>query len=153
MKSKPSFKQLIYAECISALNTKVEALKSLIINLAAGAENDSKSSAGDKHETAKAMIQIEQEKLNKQLGEFYAQISILEKIDATAQSPKIIKGSLVKTDKGFFFLSIALGKISAAQENVIVLSPQSPLGALFMGLSATQKVQFNNITYQILEVD
>ena len=45
----------------------------MISDLAQDAQNDAKGSAGDKHETALAMMHIEQEKLNQKLAEIVGQ--------------------------------------------------------------------------------
>ncbi len=78
-----TFKQKIYAHCCNLLDEKIRSLKSSLQELEEGSVNDTKSSAGDKHQTARAMMQIEQEKLGKQLNEVFEQKSVLEKIDIT----------------------------------------------------------------------
>jgi transcription elongation GreA/GreB family factor len=144
-----TLKEKIYNSCISLLDEKIISLKSSLQDLEDGSENDAKSSAGDKHETARAMMQIEQEKMGKQLNEALDQKSILEKIDITINSSQVNKGSLVKTNKGYLFLSVAIGKISIDEENVIVLSPQSPLGINLMGLKVNDATQINDTNYII----
>src|SRR6185437_16534394 len=101
-------KEKIHAACLDVLNKKVQTLQSTLQELGEGALSDGKSSTGDKHETARAMMQLEQEKISKQLDELLAQKTILQKIDAALKSTQITKGSLVKTNKGYLFLSVAL---------------------------------------------
>ena len=146
------FKEKVFAACLQLLHTKIQALQNTLQELAEGAISDGKSSAGDKHETARAMMQLEQEKISKQLDEVLAQKAILEKIDCTIKSTQIIKGSLIKTNKGYLFLSVALGKISIDGVDIIVLSPQSPLGLKLMGLSVNSITQINAVTYIIEEI-
>ena len=74
------------------------------------------------------MMQLEQEKISKQLKEIIDQRLELEKIDILKHFSQITKGSLIKTDKGYLFLSIGLGKITIDKETVFAISPQSPLG-------------------------
>ena len=64
----------------------------------------------------------------------------------------ITKGSLIKTNKGYLFLSIALGKIIIDGIDVIILSPQSPLGIKLIGLQSQSSVEINKIVYMIEEV-
>ena len=75
-----NFKQKIFAACLASLDEKINSLKTSLLELEEGSENDTKSSAGDKHETARAMMQIEQEKLGKQLNELLEQKNSVEKI-------------------------------------------------------------------------
>ncbi len=146
------FKEKVFATCLQLLDTKIQALQNTLQELAEGAISDGKSSAGDKHETARAMMQLEQEKISKQLTEVLAQKTILEKIDYTVKSTQIIKGSLIKTNKGYLFLSVALGKINIEGMDVIILSPQSPLGLKLMGLTAKSTVEINTTTYRVEEL-
>src|SRR5690349_19772436 len=104
------FKQKIYAYCLQLLNDKILELEKILRDLDESATRDTKSTAGDKHETSRAMIHIEQETITKQLNDALEQKVLLEKIDCSLSSSKIIKGSLVKTNGNYLFLSIALGK-------------------------------------------
>jgi hypothetical protein len=142
-----SFKQKIYAHCLQILNTKIQDLEKILAELSESATNNTKSSAGDKHETGRAMIQIEQETIGKQLHEALEQKLLLEKIDITTPSLQVIKGSLVATNKGYLFLSIALGKIIVDEKAVMVISSQSPLGMKLMGLKANDTTQINRADY------
>ncbi len=145
-------KQKVYTACLQLLNNKIQALQNTLHELGEGAVSDGKSSAGDKHETARAMMQLEQEKISKQLDEVLVQKAMLQKIDIAVTTEQITKGSLIKTNKGYLFLSIALGKINVEGIDIIVLSPKSPLGLKLMGLTAKSSVAINAITYIIEDV-
>ena len=145
-------KQKVYTACLQLLNNKIQVLQNTLHELEEGAISDGKNSAGDKHETARAMMQLEQEKISKQLDEVLSQKAVLLKIDCTIKSEQISKGSLIKTNKGYLFLSIALGKINVEGVDVIILSPQSPLGLKLMGLKEKSSVTINSTTYIIEEV-
>ncbi len=134
------------------LNQKIERLQSQWNELAQGMQNDSKSTAGDKHETAQAMAQMEQEKLNHQLKELKDQKQTLESVESNFSTRHITNGSLIKTDKGYFFLCIPLGKIQIGNESFIGLSSKSPLGMQLLGLAAGHSAWVNNTTYKILEI-
>src|ERR1700751_3020767 len=99
-----TFKQKVYSASCDALKEKISSLTKSLMELEEGSENDTKSSAGDKHETARAMMQIEQEKLGKQLNEVLAQELDLQKINTALFSDQIKKGSLVTTSKGILFV-------------------------------------------------
>ena len=144
-----SLKQKIYNHCLQVLNQKIEELNSALNTATESANNETKSSAGDKHETARAMMQIEQEKLGKQLKELQDQKSELEKIDVAKISNQIAKGTLIKTDKGFLFLSIGLGKIIVDGKTVFAISLQSPLGSKMLGKKENDAVEMNGVQYKI----
>lgn len=145
-------KQKVYSFCLQLINEKINFLKQTIADLTKGGENDAKSSAGDKHETARAMLQAEQEKLSKQLGEVMEQRTVLEKINPSSAPSQVSLGSLVKTDKGYLFLSVALGKIKVDNIDVITLSPASPLGIKLMAVTSGQAVHINTVKYLVEEI-
>ena len=146
------FKQKIYDACLQVVNDKIQNFQNTLNDLSEGAENDSKSSAGDKHETARAMMQLEQEKISKQLDETLSQKAILQKMDVHVKSNHIQNGSLIKTNHGYLFLSIALGKIKTDKTDVIVLSAASPLGVKLVGKEVNSFVEINTAKYIIEDI-
>jgi transcription elongation GreA/GreB family factor len=139
----------IYNYCLQILNQKNEELNIALANTSESANNETKSSAGDKHETSRAMMQLEQEKLGKQLKELQEQRSELEKIDISKPSAQIAKGTLIQSDKGLLFLSIGLGKIMVNDKTVFVISPQSPLGLKLIGKKENDMVEMSGVKYTI----
>ncbi|MDZ4750126.1 MAG: hypothetical protein SGI87_00830 [Flavobacteriales bacterium] len=117
-----------------------------------GLSNDAKSTAGDKHETAIAMAQIECERMEKQLSEVLNQKSKLDRIDSSIQTNIISQGSLVKTNRGFFYLSIPIGKLNVDISTIIAMSPESPLGNAFISSKIGDTVTLNNVAYLIEEI-
>lgn len=146
------FKQKIYDACLQVVNDKIQNFQNTLNDLSEGAKNDSKSSAGDKHETARAMMQLEQEKISKQLDETLSQKAILQKMDVHVKSNHIQNGSLIKTNHGYLFLSIALGKIKTDKTDVIVLSAASPLGVKLVGKEVNSFVEINTAKYIIEDI-
>jgi hypothetical protein len=146
------FKIRVYEACLSLIKSKVAELRTGISSLQESMLSESKSTAGDKHETGRAMMQLEMEKLGTQLKELENQKLILEKTDVSMKYSAVNKGSLIKTDKGYLFLAIGLGKISIEDKTVFAISPESPLGAVLMGRGAGQDAQMNAVSYKIIEV-
>ena len=114
--------------------------------------SESKSSAGDKHETGRAMMHLEQEKLHMQLAEAQRIVAELARIDATAVHPQIGLGSLVKTDKTTFLLAAGLGKVHFEGMAYFVVSTKAPIAAQFLGKTAGDKVNMNGAMYDIQSV-
>ncbi len=147
-----TFKETIYHHYVKMIEEKIHLLQSTLHELRLSAANETKSTAGDKHETALAMLQIEQENTTKQLNEALTQKKTLEQIDATIKTIQVCKGSLVKTNQGFFFISTALGKKEIDGTLVIALSPASPLGNKMMDLKQGDSFAFNQTKYTIEEL-
>lgn len=148
-----TLKQKIYDHYLEVVNDKLIALRTVLADLKESSSNETKSTAGDKHETALAMLQIEQANVGAQLQDILEKKTALEKIDPAFISSGIINGSLVKTGKGYLFISIALGKTTIDGNLVIALSLQSPLGQKLAGLSAGEVAVFNNIEYVISSIE
>lgn len=146
------FKNSVFLSCQAHLNEKIQRLEEALRELKLGTENESKSSAGDKHETARAMMHLEQEKLAMQLDELLRQKNELLKIEVSNTAKQITKGSLIKTNKGFLFLSVGIGKIVTDDIPVFSLSMQSPLGKNLMGMEAGGELTTNGMQYVIEEV-
>jgi len=148
-----TFKQKIYQHYLDVINDKIAALQNVLEDLKESSSNETKSTAGDKHETALAMLQIEQANVGARLQDVLEKRSMLEKINPANTSEIIITGSLVKTDKGYLFISVASGKATIDGCNIISLSPQSPLGQKLIGLKANDTADFNNNKYKIESVE
>ena len=148
-----TFKEQVYKQCMELLNNKVDVLRQALNDLKESASNETKSTAGDKHETALAMLQIEQENTNKQLENLLSQKLLLQKLIPTVTAKRVANGALVKTNRGYLFLSIALGKITVNGITVIALSPQSPLGSKLMGINKTESISMNGTTYFIESIE
>jgi transcription elongation GreA/GreB family factor len=145
----PSLKEDIVTACEHHLKDKVHSLTNMVSELSDSANNETKSSAGDKHETGRAMMQLEQEKLGKQLKEAEEQLAEFQKVDFSKQSSLIGQGSLVETDKGYFFMAGSIGKIQVSGKAVFVISRRSPLALVFMGKKQKDTVMFNGVSYRI----
>ncbi len=144
-----TFKEKIYESYLRILEDKIQLFQNTLNELRESSSNETKSTAGDKYETALAMLHIEQENTNQQLKEAVKQKILFSKIDPAVSTSKIINGSLIKTNKGYFFLSIALGKTVVDGVTVIALSPHSPLGQKLMGLKVNDTTGINGIEYLI----
>ena len=86
--------------CLKLATDKITQLQTALEALRESAGNETKSSAGDKFETARAMLQAEQERMGKQLKEAMEQKAAMEQMDISLQTRQAIKGSLVTTNKG-----------------------------------------------------
>jgi transcription elongation GreA/GreB family factor len=147
-----SFKQHLIHYCLDYLTQKVNSLNIILREVNEAGNAESKSSAGDKHETAKAMAQLEQEKLGNQLKEAELQLVEFEKINFTKIFQSVEQGCLVETNKGYFLIASSIGKIEVDGKTVFVISNKSPLAVAFLYKKQTDKVSFNGMEYIIQTV-
>lgn len=148
-----SFKQHIISTCQRFLEDKMRSLNTIIKEVSESSNSESKSSAGDKHETSKAMMQLEIEKLGMQLKEAEGQLAEFEKINFYKNFKTIEQGSLVETNKGYFLIASSIGKITVDNKTVFVISSKSPLGILMLNHSGGYVFSLNAISYQIVSIE
>jgi transcription elongation GreA/GreB family factor len=149
---KQSLKLQLYNQCIDYVDKHIVNAQQAMNNATESGNDETKSSAGDKHETGRAMAQLEQEKSAKQLHEAVELKNSLLKISINQQSEKVSLGSLVITDKTNFYITIATGKMLIEDQIYFAISPNSPIGKALMGKSYGQKVNFNEEEYSIKNI-
>ena len=125
-----SIKQNIKSEVLRQLDLKIKDISNAVKSLSESRDSDTKSSAGDKHETSRAKIQTEIDQLSKQLINAQRQKNNLSIIDTSHLHSIADVGSLVETNKGYFFISTGWGRIQIQDENYFVISIESPIGRL-----------------------
>jgi len=143
----------LHQKCNEINQQRVLQLKTTIQEAQNAANNETKSSAGDKHETGRAMAQLETEKLTKQLTEALKLEQTLNRINANESSKSIGLGSIVITDNGNFYLSISLGKVELENQLYFVISTLSPIGKLLIGKKENDTFSFNGKVYKIEKID
>lgn len=145
---RKELKQLV----LNTLNNQIETIQNQISSLSEDAQNDAKSSAGDKHETGLAMMHLEQEKLNAKLIEFINMQQIALKLSENKTVEKVVLGSVVKTNKAVFYLSVPIQQVTYENMQVFCVSVHAPLIQNLMNKEVGEKISFNGITYEILEI-
>jgi hypothetical protein len=145
-------KHQLLEECKRYVESRIATARQSMINAQESANEESKSSVGDKYETGRAMMQIERDKAAQQLDEAFKLKNIVDHIPAETHSEKISLGSLVITNSKKIFISIGIGKLTLDGEEFLVVAPASPLGKVLMGLKANDQVIFNKEQLTILQI-
>lgn len=136
-------KNKIVAEIDVLLKKKIAELERTINEVQQSANQESKSSMGDKYETGRAMAQNEVFMLQTQLAALKQDFDTISSIDFSISIDKIIQGSLVETGTGWFLLSIGLGKITVEGKSLFCISINSPLGQVLKGKAAGEAYIMN----------
>ena len=152
MSKLTQIKEGLYQTAYCLIGEKLERNRSLLAELKESAGSETKSSAGDKHETGRAMVHLEQEKAVKQMANNQVLQNVLDKIDITLSNQSVSIGSLVITNKVQFFISAPLGKINFEGQDYFLVSLTAPLAKVFIGKQKGDKVLFNGQEYLIEEI-
>tara|TARA_B100000609_G_C17174243_1_gene413397 strand:+ start:336 stop:767 length:432 start_codon:yes stop_codon:yes gene_type:complete len=141
-------KEQICHYVLQLLNQKIINIRKIIFSIQKARNNEIKSSAGDKYETGRVMMQNELEKQFLLLQQYQNQKANILKIQKMKTSEKIGFGSLVLTNQGNYLIAIGIGKV----DKFSVISLLSPLGKAFRGLKSGDTFIFQNKEYKIKSV-
>ena len=144
-----SNKVALHNACLQLVNEQLNVLTADLESLKESRNNQTKSSVGDKHETARALMQLEEGKMLQQLHERKKVKTLLVAIDATEQCDIVKYGSLVITNKGNYYLSAPLGKILVNDQSYFALSTMAPMAKAMLGLKAKDQFTFNGNAFEI----
>ncbi len=125
-------KLVLHQKCLEIIEDNILTIKLALQEAQDAANNETKSSAGDKHETGRAMAQLETEKLTSQLSEALNLKATLSKITTNDTVKQVALGSVVFTNNGNFYVSVSLGKLEIEQYQFFSISQQSPIGKLLL---------------------
>lgn len=152
MTLQTGLKQQLYDRCKEVVEQRIKNAKDAMDSAQEAANDETKSSAGDKYETGREMMQQEMENNATQLTEARKLKEVLDRINPTKKYDSVQGGSLVVTDNGSFYISIGLGKITVDGKDFFAIAPSSPLGALMMDKKATETIELNGRKFYIKEV-
>jgi len=128
MKNFQQIKKELYSACLHFVNSRLENVNEVIASNKKALYSETKSSAGDKHETGRAMLQLEMEKASQQLSSINDMKAVLEKISTEKNSKVVCLGSLIITNKANYYLAISAGKLTIDLVDYFVISTNSPIG-------------------------
>jgi len=131
-----SVKSVIHSKLCSLLEESLEEARRDYLLAKESRDSDTKSSAGDKFETGREMMQREMDKLSALIDTTENSLKKLQSLP-TAVAAIVCEGSLVETDQENYFISIGFGKI----DDVYAISAESPLGALLKGKKIGESVE------------
>ena len=126
------------------IKDKTKLLKFELDSINKEKNNLKKSSAGDKFETSRALMQTEYDKIHNQLLIFKNQLRAIKSISLSDKKKKVGVGSFIKTNKSFYFISIGLGKQIIDNNDIYIISLSSPIGKLLNNKKKGDKIVFNN---------
>lgn len=145
-------KQELLKLCKEFVNKRLQTVEAIISSNQKALQSETKSSAGDKHETGRAMLQLEMEKASQQLEGISMMNQILSKIDISKTSKIAHLGSVIITDKANYFLSISAGQLFFENNNYFAISVSSPIGKLLLGKQENDVFSFQGNTVKILKI-
>ncbi|NVK52020.1 MAG: 3-oxoacyl-ACP synthase [Flavobacteriaceae bacterium] len=138
-----TLKQELYNLCDAFVKQRLQTIQHTIFSNQKALQSETKSSAGDKHETGRAMLQLEMEKAGQQLQSIQFMKETLARINPTQTNNIVSLGSIVYTSQATYFLSISAGQLVVANKPYFAVSVSSPIGKLLLGKREKDTFVFN----------
>ena len=146
------FKNQLKLYCIKAIEERIAASQQLMDEAQLAANSESKSSAGDKYETSRAMNHLAKDMHATQLAANKKELAAIMSINCNHISEKITSGCFVKTATAGFFIAAGLGKVMIDDFTIFLLSPNAPLTVLLFKKNKGDVFLFNKQSLLIEDV-
>ncbi|MBW8889885.1 MAG: hypothetical protein JF616_19165 [Fibrobacteres bacterium] len=140
------------AQCRAMLLSRQAGYRREMSNLDEASARETKSSAGDKYETAREMIAQSRRLMEVNLAEADAALANLERVAVAPTKASCGFGSLVETSQGWLLVGISLGDVEADGAIIRTLSLASPLGQALKGRVAGDRLPWRGEEILILSV-
>jgi transcription elongation GreA/GreB family factor len=145
MKYKYEIKDQLLKTCEQEIERTIKSIHEVLKSVEESRNNETKSSVGDKYETGRTMMQMEEEKNKTQLFRAFQVKQELANIDPGRIHNKVEIGSLVETNKGNYYISIGIGKVRLDAGLYYCVSTGSPIGMKMMGKAIGDEIEFNGV--------
>ncbi|RZK59864.1 MAG: 3-oxoacyl-ACP synthase [Pedobacter sp.] len=145
-------KDSLYQLCLKFIEERINTAETALQQAREASNDDTKSSAGDKYETSREMMQQDIDRNKRLLIDAEENHRVLASLKDAPSSESARNGSLVYTSQGNFYLSISAGQLQLGKDTVFAISAVSPIGKLLLGKEKGALFDFNGKKYQIKEV-
>ncbi len=143
---------MIYQELQKLINKRVQNATKAMQAAELSKNNQTKSSAGDKFETGRAMMQAEEDRSRLQLLNARDSQRELAQVPYKLPFDAVALGSLTYTTQGNYFISIGLGKIICDGTTYFAISLASPIGQLLLGKKVGETINFRDKKITIQQI-
>jgi hypothetical protein len=147
-----SLKHVLYQACLSSAEGRIASLESAIKEIQQSANEETKSTAGDKYETGRAMAQLEIDKHRNQLAEAMKVKQELLRIPVEESTQFIKPGSLVFTSRGNFYIAINAGQQQVDDQIFFTVSIASPIAQKLIGLKVGDSFILNHQEFTLSKI-
>lgn len=145
-------KNRLVDHCRNLLDGRINQSLEQMQNLQEAANNEEKSSAGDKYETSRAMNQISKDMFAQNLQENQQELSMFLSILQQKRGELVRPGHLVYCGTVLFFITVGLVKLIFEGRIVLVVSSTAPVAQQILGKKKGESIRFNNQDLQILAI-
>jgi transcription elongation GreA/GreB family factor len=145
-----SFKLRLYSHLMSLLEERIHVAREMVQTATESRNEDTKSSAGDKYETGRAMMQQQIDMHQTELNKAEMLYNAMKVSDPGKATGHVSTGSLVVTDSGVYFISAGVGKVVFENQEIFVISPAAPVAQQLMNKKKGEMADFAGKQYKVI---
>ena len=147
-----TLKEQLFHHCVNILTERIEQAATAMQEAQNSANSETKSSAGDKYETGRAMAHLDKERHTRRHAAALDALTRLHRLRPDGVMMEIELGALVETNLGWYYLTVGIGEVEIENIVVQVSSPESPIGTLLLELEVGDVDDFRGREIEILSV-
>lgn len=134
-------REIILKHLMGHVDKDLEEAKARMASLKESLGAESKSSAGDKHETGRAMIHLEQERVQDTVGRLEHMRGVLVQRATQGKAiQRVSPGALVETTGPWVLVGVPMGKVQLPDALVLCVGAEAPLAQKWHGAQPGDQV-------------
>ena len=146
-------KEQVFKCCVNELNSRIHKAGLAVESAQQASNSETKSSAGDKYETGRAMAQLEKERHARVLASLEDDLDSLLSIGIRPPQVNVQEGSLVYTNRGIYFIAFGFGAVKVDDLNINVISVLSPIGQTLLDLEVEDEEDFRGSMIEVTKIE
>ncbi len=146
-------KRILLDYCFEYVQQKQSILLESLSDSKQSLNSANHSTAGDKHDTTRAMMHLEIEKKSKQLVEIEKLKRVISQINPDeSNTTQLTLGSILETNNGLFYIAINAGTVKVSDSEFKIISLASPLAQALKNSKLNSPTKFMNHDYVITKI-
>ncbi len=145
-------KRKLHEICLGLAQEKIDVCNAVLQKIDEAKASDTKSSAGDKFETSREMLQGEEDRITNTLSNAIFLKKSLNQIDSEKASSIVEPGALVIGSQQSYYISVGLGKIELEDKKYWAISMASPIAKEIRGKAKGSTFKFNGTHHTIEDI-
>lgn len=149
---KKTCKAVLKQFALDLISARIEAARQQADQAQEAANQEEKSSAGDKYETSRAMGQLQKDMHSRQQAEHARELATLHQVRVDILYSTAVAGAFIQCRDIGFFIAAGLGKQQLHDQTIIFLSPAAPLAKALYQRRAGDSFVFNGRSFLIEDI-
>jgi len=149
---KIQFKNRLKQWALAIIEQRIATAKQAADHAQQAANQEEKSSAGDKYETGRAMGHLQKDMHAGQLAAHLKDLAALKGVNTDTLYATPVGGAFINCTGCSFFIAAGLGKQVVEGQTIFFISPYAPLARTLEQKKTGDSFLFNNLTVLIADI-